>query len=219
MYASCYEIMLLLLVSVSNAALNLHSCGSELSGAGENVSNYSASRVTYDDATNTATWTLSQPLRNDRVAFVLNGGPGGVATPGGLRLDGEWNWPTPGAPDFPSGDGSPGGDFRFSIEILPADAYSDRQVNAFDLADLKRRQNSTTTRDAGDGYSPFADVNGDGRINSLDLAAVRRHLNQSLPTGGAEDAGAAVGPAVPPVPPRTRGSVTKELFGAAPLFV
>lgn len=137
----------------------------------------------YDPATNTATWTLKQPVSDDSLLLDLDGDTAGAVADaaGGARLDGEW---ADGADTFPSG-GSPlyAVDFRFRVNLLGGDATGDRAVNALDLADVKRRLNRSAA-DPGSGagaYSPFADVTGDARINALDLAAVKQRLNRRLP--------------------------------------
>jgi hypothetical protein len=73
------------------------------------------------------------------------------------------------------------GDSRGYFNVLAGDANRDGLVNALDLADVKRRSNSTTATGVGAGYSVFADVTGDGRINALDLGAMKRRLNSRLP--------------------------------------
>ena len=136
--------------------------------------NLAVSNFTYDAATRTATWTLAAPVTQDKVRLVLDD-----ALVGGL--DGEWN---NGSDTYPSGDNSTGGDFDFRFNVLRGDATGDGQVNALDLADVKRRLN----RRPGDGvtgagaYSIFADITMDGQINALDLAAVKQRLNTRLPS-------------------------------------
>jgi hypothetical protein len=101
-----------------------------------------------------------------------------VRTADGVILDGNW---AAGAQDFPSGDGTPGGDFLLGVDVLAGDATRDGAVNALDMSDVKRRLNSAATTPPPSLYSVFADVNGDGRINALDLGAVRQRLNRRLP--------------------------------------
>jgi len=102
----------------------------------------------------------------------------------------------------------------FRANVLAGDATRDGRVNGLDLADVKRRLNSTTTANTGAGYSPFADVNGDGRINALDLAAVKQRLNTRLPVEPPVSATAASA-----VVPMLRGpSVTRDLFSSAPVL-
>ena len=94
-------------VSVAAANLSLR---------GVNVATYAFSAYQYDAATHTATWTLAQPLRNDKVLLDLDGDAGGVNAAAAL-LDGDWTT----AGTFPSGDGAAGGDFKFRFNVLPGD--------------------------------------------------------------------------------------------------
>ena len=102
----------------------------------------------------------------------------GVASTFGLKLDGEWS---NGADAYPSGNGSQGGDFRFRLNVLGADATRDGRVNSLDLSAVKQRLNTASTDVGRTLYSAFVDVNGDGRINSLDLSLVKQRLNRALP--------------------------------------
>jgi len=181
----------------------------DLAVTGADGSAYGFSDFAYDPASLVATWTLSRPVAADRLLLDLHSGPGGVAIlgPGGLALDGEWVDNESGI----SGDGKPGGDFLFHLNVLPGDVTRDGAVNALDVADVKRRLNSTTTTSAGAGYSVFADVNGDGRINALDLAAVKQRLNTRLPDA---QPAAAASPAVPLL----AASATRDLFASDPIL-
>jgi hypothetical protein len=138
---------------------------------------YDFSGFRYDPDTRTAAWTLAQTVTNDALDLV-------IASAGLLNLDGEWIQGGV-AETYPSGDGTPGGDFVFRVNVLAGDASRDGRVNALDLAFVRQRLNRTASDpDAGAGgaaYSPFADVTADGHINALDLAAVRQRLNSGLP--------------------------------------
>jgi hypothetical protein len=135
---------------------------------------------TYDAPTRTGTWTLSSTVLVDKLRLVLGGA-------GVTGLDGEWVNPstaTPAGDTYPSGDGTAGGDFNFRINVLRGDTNGDQQVNALDVADVKKR----LLRRPGDGvtgsnaYSIFADLNTDGVINALDVAAVKGRLNTRINT-------------------------------------
>ena len=148
----------------------------------------------YDAATFTATWVLehavgSNPLvrrGGDSVRLELSADPAlsvRAAITSGHPLDGDWS---DGAHAYPSGDGSPGGAFAFTINVLPGNA--DRQfgrVNAGDQGYVKARINRSTTNPAspsgGAAYSVFADVTADGRVNAADQGAVKARLNTALP--------------------------------------
>jgi hypothetical protein len=147
----------------------------DLQVRGVTVPTYTFQSFTYDPATRTGQWTLSQPVTNDKLRLVLPAS----AVPG---LDGEWN---NGADSYPSGDVNPGGDFNFRVNVLGGDATQDGQVNALDLSFIKQRLNKTAVS-PGTGaaqYSVFGDLNGDGKINALDLSAAKQRLNRRTPAG------------------------------------
>jgi hypothetical protein len=152
----------------------------DLALRGVNRSLYDVTAVAYDATTRTATWSLAAPLPADRVVIELDGDAGGLAAPGaGGILDGEW---ADGAA-FPSGDGAPGGDFRFAINVLPADTNRDGRVNASDLLPVRSRLSTHIAR-PGRGaftYDVRYDLNGDGNINAIDLSLALRNQRLSLP--------------------------------------
>ena len=168
---------------------------------GVNVPNYTtnAASFTYNAATRTATWTLiaGQRFNNDRILLDLDGdAPNGVKDTDGNLLDGEWQ--NPGGPNFsegdrfPSGNGQPGGDFRFRINVLAGDVDRNGVVVASDFSDVKRKFFSSTTNELSgpNRYSVFHDVDGDGRIVAADYSAVKRRFFNTLPQG--EPSGALV---------------------------
>jgi hypothetical protein len=151
-----------------------------------NVPDYPVTGFTYNPATKTATWTLGRPLLRDRVTLTLDADAtdpaGGVTARDGVtRLDGEW---ADGAHAFPSGDGSPGGDFTVGLNVLPGDVTRDGKVNAYDVLQVRARQHVPTPSDprarARTGYTVFHDLDGDGRINAADVALVRRRQAGAL---------------------------------------
>jgi hypothetical protein len=154
----------------------------DLSVRGVNVANYVLNNVAfaYDAATFTASWALLAPFGNDRVRLDLNADAGG-ANPGVTdaaaapnRLDGEW---ADGADAFPSGDGSPGGDFRFRINVLPGDADGSGAVNVADLGVLATHFNKSP-RGPRQG-----DFNGDAKVDVSDLGVLSTSFNKALPAG------------------------------------
>jgi hypothetical protein len=141
---------------------------------GVNTANYAISAFSYDAATKTGTWTLANPIVNDKVRLFID--DGSVA-----GLDGEW---TTGQA-YPSGNAAGGGDFVYRLNVLRGDANQDGAVNALDLGQLKAKLNRTATN-PGTGtsaYSVFADLNADGQINALDLGIAKARLNNRLPAG------------------------------------
>jgi VCBS repeat-containing protein len=139
----------------------------------------------WDDATRTATWLLSGKLPDDKLLLNLNGSTFlAIADLAGNPLDGEWSNPTGDAQSsssaYPSGDGVPGGDFRFRFNVLPCDINQNGYVQASDgLLD----RGSLGKSPGQVGYSPFKDVNGNGYIQANDGLSVRGRLATSLPGG------------------------------------
>ncbi|MEX0585956.1 MAG: DNRLRE domain-containing protein, partial [Pirellulales bacterium] len=148
-------------VSVSEQHLSLH---------GVNDPEYSISGFSYDSPTRTATWTLAAPLAADKLALRL----AGVTTPGGTPLDGDAN----GA--YPSGDGTPGGDFALRFNVLVGDVNASGTTDRTDFAGVVSSafRNSTSPS-----YVAGRDVDGNGTINYLDVIPLRDRLGVSLPAG------------------------------------
>jgi len=141
-----------------------------------------AAGFTYDPASFTATWTLARTVPNDKVVLNLDGDHGpdgiGVTDPAGNLLDGEWLNPlqvTPAFDSFPSGNGSPGGDFVFSFRVLPGDIDRDGAVNVFDYNVLRLNFNQTGKGVAG------GDINGDNLVSVGDYNEWRAYLNRTAP--------------------------------------
>ena len=140
---------------------------------------------TYDQFTFTATWTLSAAgLPADKVLLDLDADAGtGVTDINNNRLDGDWTNPvapaTGGADTFPSGNGTPGGDFRFRLDVLPASIDRAGPVNLGDFGRLRSNFGVTPPT----ATSIFADLNGDAAVNLADFGALRQRFNSSLPAG------------------------------------
>jgi hypothetical protein len=168
----------------------------DLAIRGVNTANYPITGFSYFVNTNTATWTFTNPAATaDKLILDLNAdGAGGAASDYGLKLDGEW---ANGADAFPSGNGTQGGDLRFRLNVLAADATRDARVNSLDLAYVKQRLNTASTDTGRTLYTAFADITGDGRINSLDLSSVRQRLNRQLPAGEPTATAALLSPTIP----------------------
>ena len=144
---------------------------------------YEVQSFTWDGRTMTATWTLAQPVFNDKLQIELHGSRGGVD-----NLDGEWTNPlslTGAGSAYPSGNGYAGGDFRFNFNVLAGDATGDGVVNVRDLDDVRRRhgRHPGSRAEGRTAYSIFADVTADAAVNALDYLSVRRQLAQKLPGG------------------------------------
>jgi hypothetical protein len=170
---------------------------------------YDVSAFDYDDATHTATWTLAQPISNDKVMLDLNGGPDGIINFTGIGLDGDWS---NGSQAYPSGDGTPGGSLRFRLNVLGGDVTRDGKVTLIDWLELRRRLNRSLTNPGPAGgvvsYGPFYDPSGDGAIGTPDLLMIRRNFLRNLPL---------IEPSTLAAIPTS--SITRELFAAPPILV
>ena len=146
---------------------------------------YGISRFTYDPATFTATWTLTRPVSADKLLFRVDGGTGGVRDLAGNPLDGDWpNSAAPGiAGQFPSGNGTPGGDFILRLNVVPGDVTRDGRVDAVDLLRLRTRAGTSVGNPGGGAgaYGVLYDINGDGRNNVVDAALLRASIGRNLP--------------------------------------
>jgi hypothetical protein len=174
----------------------------DLAVRGVTVANYPTTAFAYDPATSTATWTLSRPLARDKVVFDLDGDAGGVEGRGAYSysapLDGDWTNPTPvartdwfgqtywsyqGYDAFPSGNGVPGGDFRFRVNVLPGDANRSGDVGTADVTQVRNRVGTTTVNPGSyvwTQYGPFHDVNGSGDVTTNDVTLTRNRVGDNL---------------------------------------
>jgi len=177
----------------------------DLRVTGINVASYALdpAAFTYDAATHTATWTLAggSKFGTDRILFDLDAD--GTAADGndGVRaasadatfLDGDWIPPVDELPNgwagdvFPSGDGIPGQDFLYRVNVLPGDTVLPvGQVLAVDFSEVKKRFFRSTTDPGPFGsatYTVFYDINGDGTILADDFSEVKKHFFDTLPAG------------------------------------
>jgi hypothetical protein len=96
----------------------------------------------------------------------------------GNLLDGEWTNPIhPSSPGdaFPSGDGSPGGNFAFNIRVLPGDVNRNGAVNVYDYNALRLNLGQF-----GKGVTG-GDLNGDNLVDIVDFNIQRNYLNRTAP--------------------------------------
>jgi len=141
---------------------------------------YVADAFAYDGELHQVTLTFAAPLEADRLLIEV---ADGASSAEGTALDGEWS---DGLSEYPSGDGVAGGDFRFTINVLPGDVDGTGETRSSDVIKLRRK---TNTQMGDPGYSIFHDVDGDGQIRSSDVIKARRRTNTELP------------PEPPPLPP------------------
>lgn len=145
----------------------------------------SVTAVSYDNVTNIATLTLSGNIVNDRLRLEVKDSLQHLGTP----LDGDW---ANNADTFDSGNGTAGGTFNYTFNVLPGDATLNGLVNTTDAGAVFSRigasTDGTTTTNAPNGsvYSIFMDVNGSGFINASDASFTFARITVStstLPSG------------------------------------
>lgn len=161
---------------------------------GVNVPTYDYNLL-YDVDIRTATLTFAQPFGADKILIEIVGN-----SPEGMGLDGEW---TAGG-NFPSGDGVPGGNFRFRFDVLPGNVNRTGNVLADDFSAVKARffRSTVSPGTGANAYTIFHDVDGSGSILADDFSAVKNRFFSSLP-------GPEPSSAIAPVATRAR------LFGDA----
>jgi hypothetical protein len=121
--------------------------------------------MSYDGATQTATWQLPATLAdgNYRATLVATA----IADAQGGQLDGN-------------GDGTGGDDATLDFFHLGGDANHDRTVDFNDLVKLAQNYNSNSSLTFRDG-----DFNFDANVDFNDLVILAQHYNSSLPAAGA----------------------------------
>jgi hypothetical protein len=196
-----------------------------------NQPSYAFSNFNYNSATFIATWTLAAPLDADQLTLILNAdGVDPIVDVTGNRLDGEWTNPAstddPAGGVFPSGDGEPGGNFTFRLNILPGDINRNGSVTGADYtiwADNFGKWNGTATYQQGD-------LNGDGYVTGADYTIWADHfsptaapLNTPASTPSETTASSQLPSVAEPTVPKSNDVVTtsaprktvKELLQAA----
>jgi hypothetical protein len=145
------------------------------------VKNYAFSNFTYNPTTFTATWTLATTITADKLHIDLQstGAAAVTSATGSTPLDGEW---TNGVSSYPSGNGTSGGDFNFSFNVLPADVNQDGVVNGLDINSIASHWLQ---------HSILGDVNGDNVVNGLDINSIASSWLATLPAGGGSGSGSA----------------------------
>ena len=157
-------------VTINTAAAGLALAGSPDLPAAPSLA---SAAFSYNSTSHVANWTFSAPLADDK--YLLNIPSSAVTNGFGQSLDGEW---VTGSSNFPSGDGTAGGDFAFRFNILAADVDQNGVVTGMDGNAIRNRLLEDTTAA---NYSPLLDINADGAITSQDGSLVRMHLLDSLP--------------------------------------
>jgi hypothetical protein len=134
----------------------------------------------YPQGTNTAYFRLALSIDvPEQVVLKIKGATSAdVTDTAGNVLDGEWT-PPPCSPNdtgtksFPSGNGSPGGDFLFFLTMLPADASRNNLVEQADLDAVLGNWGEQVGWDDGE-------VSGNGLVEQADLNLVLGYWGTSL---------------------------------------
>ncbi|MCC6491807.1 MAG: hypothetical protein IT424_02175 [Pirellulales bacterium] len=166
---------------------------------------------------NSAAWTVSSELSSDQYLITL---PDAVTDGAGSALDGDWTNPFSlhttnlAVSEFPSGDGAPGGAFKFVFTVLKGDATLDNEVGTFEFLLFQRFYNETghtftECEFTGDSTGlvnandfsvwssqygkklidlVFADFNGDKVVDGLDFTIWQSHFGQTGVTHNDGDA-------------------------------
>jgi hypothetical protein len=101
----------------------------------------------------------------------------------GNPLDGEWVNPSnivvsnPLVSEFPSGDGTAGGDFNFVVTLLSADAQTS---NVISINDYYVIYGNSTNPNLFNAVFTQGDTNGDGLVDAADLATYSSTVGTSL---------------------------------------
>ena len=190
--------------------VTVHQADLLLSGVNTTAYNVGGGSFSYDSSTFTATWTLPQTIRLDKLLLQLNAdGSNPIEDSAGNRLDGEWTNPASttqsSSSTYPSGDGTRGGDFLFRFNVLPGDATQNGTIDGYDLAKLLANY-SQSGKIWTDG-----DFTGDGTIDGYDLAVLLANYDKTLPS--AETPRQTTRPLLD----RRAGFFVDDGFGAGPL--
>ncbi|MCO4836225.1 MAG: hypothetical protein KC481_21435, partial [Acidimicrobiaceae bacterium] len=153
---------------------------------GTSVADYLAAdpgtTFSYNNATFEAVITFSSPIANDSMFVTADASQ--IYDLGGNPFDGNWTDNV----SLVSGDGTPGGDFVYNMNVLPGDVVQDELggnyfVLSNDLIDVVGRQFEhvflgTPTAN----YRALSDVNGSAFILNDDLLFVLNHQFDRLAT-------------------------------------
>jgi hypothetical protein len=157
---------------------DVHVKAGDLSVSGTNTTAYAFSDFSYESSSWTATWTLASNLTKDKILLDLDGdGMTPVHNAEGQLLDGAW---IDGTSSFPSGDGNPGTDFQFRVNILPADTDKSNLVTNSDSTAVGLRIGKSI---GVTGYLYNYDLDGSGTITYSDYSFAYAHVGNTLPTG------------------------------------
>ena len=131
----------------------------------------------YSGTTYIATWTLPDALGKDKFAIRLSDR---ITNGLGDAIDGEF------LGTYPSGNGTAGGDFVYTFNVVPGDGDRSGVTNILDGMGLRNRM---FARPASNNYSAYFDFDGSGQINVLDGVGIRENLFARLPDGSLDLSG------------------------------
>ena len=174
---------------------------------------YAVALAEYDGQRFTYTFTLARPITNDRVTLRIGGGtsgPGVRDARSGMPLDGEW---ADGQDQYPSGDGTAGGDFAFGFNVLGGDVTRDGAVTGADLFAVRSFLTTSAAGRTSGRYSILHDVDGSGRVDLLDYVTVRARQRSALPPQPVAATGSGEATSLVRVAPGRR-----QVFGSAPVL-
>jgi hypothetical protein len=174
---------------------------------GVNVASYGFNNFTYNSSTDTATWTLSAPIANDKLLIDLSDA---VSNSASESLAGSW---TDSTSSYPSGTGGTAANFVFRFNVLPGDEDQSGTVNILDTTKTLNRQASSTSNSAS--YLIFADINGDSVINILDTVGVQSRQASSLPVANPITPAVLISKTTLLAPAASSGSSASALFSTS----
>ena len=125
---------------------------------------YQINSVTYDTATNTATLTVDQFLRRDKLLLHV---ADGLIADQFHALDGEWITSS----SIASGNNDVGGAFSYRIDVLSGNVNDDNFASTTDLSVI--RALGTQLAGVTSGFDVRSNVNGDFLVNTTDISAIR----------------------------------------------
>jgi hypothetical protein len=157
---------------------DVHVDAADLSLSGINSTAYAFSNFKYDPQSRVAVWTLASPVFIDRLQIDLDAdGADPVRNLDGVALDGNW---LNGVSVYAGSGSTPGVDFQFTFNVLPADINNSGTITTFDYRYVYQSRGNDTDDP---GYIVFRDIDGDGDIDSVDWQVPVSLLNQALPSG------------------------------------
>ncbi|MEM8945040.1 MAG: hypothetical protein AAGD11_07645 [Planctomycetota bacterium] len=157
---------------------DVHVDSADLAMSGVNTSYYEFDGFVYDAITHVATWTLADVIAADRLMLDLDAdGLDPVTDLAGNLLDGEW---VDNVTSGPSGNGTAGGDFEFTFNVVPGDVDQNTYVTFYDYVFVRARDGQDTN---GANYTALHDIDGSGLIDLADWWSTYGYVGSTAPVG------------------------------------